>query len=333
MTRNNQALAKLSGQAEKYGLIGAFVILLLVFNAASPGRFLTWSNVSAVLGSQAVLVVLTLSLVITLATDMYDLSAASVLVFCNMLIAVLNVNLGVPIGWALLAALGAGIAVGCVNSFFIIKIGLNSLIVTLGSRNDPQRTDTLDQRFSDHQRGFGPVSAPGGGLPIVRNPVRILLRTHHLHCPLVCNGFHGHRAPAFVCGAITAGRPTHWNQSGKSAAKRAHFSRAVECLCWNPLLWDHRGSRSRFRTHLSTAWDGCRVLWVDQYRAGAIQSLGIDHCRLFSGLRNQRSDDSGSANVRAEPLLRRRTGDCRDAFPAGEKESVSFFGRTVFTRK
>jgi ribose transport system permease protein len=132
MTRNNHALAKLSGQAEKYGLIGAFIILLLVFNAVSPGRFLTWSNVSAVLGSQAVLVVLTLSLVITLATDMYDLSAASVLVFCNMLIAVLNVNLGVPIGWALLAALGAGIAVGCVNSFFIIQIGLNSLIVTLG---------------------------------------------------------------------------------------------------------------------------------------------------------------------------------------------------------
>ena len=132
MTRNNHSFGKLSGQVEKYGLIGAFIILLLVFNAAAPGRFLTWSNVSAVLGSQAVLVVLTLSLVITLATDMYDLSAASVLVFCNMLIAVLNVNLGVPIGWALLAALGVGIVVGWVNSFFIIKIGLNSLIVTLG---------------------------------------------------------------------------------------------------------------------------------------------------------------------------------------------------------
>jgi len=132
MTPNNHSFGNLSRQVEKYGLIGAFIILLLVFNAVAPGRFLTWSNVSAVLGSQAVLVVLTLSLVITLGTDIYDLSAASVLVFCNMLIAVLNVNLGVPIGWALLAALGVGIVVGWVNSFFIIKIGLNSLIVTLG---------------------------------------------------------------------------------------------------------------------------------------------------------------------------------------------------------
>jgi ribose transport system permease protein len=128
----SSSLKTLSGHVEKYGLIGAFVILLLVFNAAAPGRFLTWSNVSSVLGSQAVLVVLTLSLVITLATDMYDLSAASVLVFSNMLIAVLNVNLGVPIGWALAAALVVGVVVGWVNSFFIIRIGINSLIVTLG---------------------------------------------------------------------------------------------------------------------------------------------------------------------------------------------------------
>src|SRR6202048_4207878 len=132
MTGSHPSLGKLSGQIDKCGLLGEFMFLLRVFNAAAPGRFLTWSNVSAVLGSQAVLVVLTLSLVITLATDMYDLSAASVLVFCNMLIAVLNVNLGVPIGLALLAALGVGIVVGWVNSFFIINIGINSLIVTLG---------------------------------------------------------------------------------------------------------------------------------------------------------------------------------------------------------
>jgi ribose transport system permease protein len=123
---------RLSAHIERYGLIGAFVILLLAFNAAAPGRFLTWSNVSAVLGSQAVLVVLTLSLVITLGTDLYDLSAASVLVFCNMLIAVLNVNLGLPIGLAILAALAVGFLVGLINSFFIVKIGINSLIVTLG---------------------------------------------------------------------------------------------------------------------------------------------------------------------------------------------------------
>src|SRR6202047_5107547 len=132
MARSNHSFGKLSRQVEKYGLIGAFVVLLLVFNAVAPGRFLTWSNVSAVLGSQAVLVVITLSLVITLTTDLYDLSAASVLVFSSMVIAVLNVNLGLPVGVAVLIALGMGLVVGLINSYFVVKIGINSLIVTLG---------------------------------------------------------------------------------------------------------------------------------------------------------------------------------------------------------
>jgi ribose transport system permease protein len=117
---------------ERYGLIIIFALMLGGFALAAPGRFLTWSNVSTVLGSQAVLVVITLSLVITLTTDLYDLSAASVLVFSSMLIAVLNVNLGFPVGVAVLIALGMGLVVGLINSYFVVKIGINSLIVTLG---------------------------------------------------------------------------------------------------------------------------------------------------------------------------------------------------------
>ena len=64
--------------------------------------------------------------------DLYDLSAASVLVFSSMVIAVLNVNLGLPVGVAVLIALGMGLVVGLINSYFVVKIGINSLIVTLG---------------------------------------------------------------------------------------------------------------------------------------------------------------------------------------------------------
>ena len=49
-----------------------------------------------------------------------------------MLIAVLNVNYGVPIGLAVLAALCTGVLVGIVNGFFITYFGIHSLIVTLG---------------------------------------------------------------------------------------------------------------------------------------------------------------------------------------------------------
>jgi ribose transport system permease protein len=129
---NRSSRIEIGAYVERYGLIIIFALMLGGFALAAPGRFLTWSNVSTVLGSQAVLVVITLSLVITLTTDLYDLSAASVLVFSSMLIAVLNVNLGFPVGVAVLIALGMGLVVGLINSYFVVKIGINSLIVTLG---------------------------------------------------------------------------------------------------------------------------------------------------------------------------------------------------------
>jgi ribose transport system permease protein len=263
ITAKNHPFAKLSGQVEKYGLLGAFIILLLVFNAAAPGRFLTWSNVSAVLGSQAVLVVLTLSLVITLATDMYDLSAASVLVFCNMLIAVLNVNLGVPIGWALLAALGVGVVVGWVNSFFIIKIGLNSLIVTLGIGTI---LNGITLWISDSQTISG-VSDQLVHLVAVYRLFGIPFEFYYglLTCVVLwyVMDFTGTgRRLLFVGRSPQVARLTgiKVEKVQRNALISAGVLNAFAGILYSGTTG---GGRPRVRTHLSIARDGCRVLRID----------------------------------------------------------------------
>jgi ribose transport system permease protein len=119
-------------QLERFGLILAWAACIAVFGWLRPGSFLTWANFATMLGSQAVLVVVTLGLIVPLTAGDYDLSIASTLTFSSMLIAVLNVNNGVPIGWAILAALGAGLVVGAINAFFILYFRIHSLIVTLG---------------------------------------------------------------------------------------------------------------------------------------------------------------------------------------------------------
>lgn len=119
--------------AERYGLIVALLVLVIAFGALEPTTFFTWANLSSTLGSQAVLVVVTLGLVIPLTANDFDVSIAFVLTFCSMLVAVLNVNLGVPIGLAVAAALAAGIVVGLVNGLFITVFRIHSLIVTLGT--------------------------------------------------------------------------------------------------------------------------------------------------------------------------------------------------------
>lgn len=117
---------------ERFGLIIAWAACIAFFGWLRPDSFLTWANFATMLGSQAVLVVVTLGLIIPLTAGDYDLSIASTLTLSSMTIAVLNVNNGVPIGWAIFAALAIGFVVGAVNAFFILYFRIHSLIVTLG---------------------------------------------------------------------------------------------------------------------------------------------------------------------------------------------------------
>src|ERR1700761_1320220 len=119
--------------AERYGLIVALAILVVVFSVLRPETFFTWSNLSTILGSQAVLVVVTLGLIIPLTANDFDLSIAFVMTMSSMLVAVLNVNYGIGIGWAVIAALALGLAVGLVNGLLITVFRIHSLIVTLGT--------------------------------------------------------------------------------------------------------------------------------------------------------------------------------------------------------
>jgi len=118
---------------ERYGLLMAWVAIVLVLGFFKPVQMFAWNSHASMLGSNAMVVVLTLALVIPLTTGDFDLSVASVMGLSSMIIAVLNVQQDVPILGAVLVALGAGAAVGAVNAFFILYFRVFSLIVTLGT--------------------------------------------------------------------------------------------------------------------------------------------------------------------------------------------------------
>src|SRR5512141_2259153 len=83
----------------RFALLFAWAITIALFSVLEPDSFLQFQNFTSIFNSQAVLVVLTCSLVVTLTSSEYDLSAASVLSLSAMLVAVLNTQLGVPVGW------------------------------------------------------------------------------------------------------------------------------------------------------------------------------------------------------------------------------------------
>ena len=118
--------------AERYGLIVVLMVLIALFGALRPDTFLTWQNISTILGSQAVLVIVTLGVIVSLTANDFDLSIANTLSLSSLTVAILNVNHGWPLTAAVVAALAVGAVVGLVNGFFIVVFRIHSLIVTLG---------------------------------------------------------------------------------------------------------------------------------------------------------------------------------------------------------
>jgi ribose transport system permease protein len=117
---------------QRVALPVAWLLLIAGFGIANPSVFLTAATFQTMLGSQAVLLVLTLALIVPLTAGDYDLSVAGVLTLSAMMVAILNVQHGWPIWAAIVAALAMGLLVGLVNGLVMVFFGIESLIVTLG---------------------------------------------------------------------------------------------------------------------------------------------------------------------------------------------------------
>jgi len=97
-----------------------------------PGEYFTVAHVSAMLSTQSVLLILSLSALAPLLAGDLDLSIASNMALAEVLFANLNVNHGWSVPGAILAALGVSLLVGIFNSAVIVGLGIDSIVVTLG---------------------------------------------------------------------------------------------------------------------------------------------------------------------------------------------------------
>jgi ribose transport system permease protein len=111
----------------------AWVLVIVGFGAAEPSSFLTMGNFSNIFGSQAVLFVLTMALLVPLTNGDIDLSVGAMSGLVSMVVAVLNVQQGMPIVWACVVGIAIGAFGGLVNGFIVVRYNANSFIITLGT--------------------------------------------------------------------------------------------------------------------------------------------------------------------------------------------------------
>ncbi len=111
----------------------AFALVLLIGGVAMRfPAFVRPANLVNVFNDTSPLILLAIGQMIVILTKCIDLSVAANLALCGMAAALLN-GMGLPLPLILLAAVLMGGALGAVNGLLVWKLGIPSIVVTLGT--------------------------------------------------------------------------------------------------------------------------------------------------------------------------------------------------------
>ena len=126
--------ARLLTFVERYSLVVVFVAVLVFFSVWSKtsDTFPTAANIRNVLGNQSVIGILSLAIMIPLVCAQFDFAVGPIAGLAQVLTAGFMAKLGAPLGVAIVVGIAVGAAAGLSTGLTVSKIGVNSLIVTLG---------------------------------------------------------------------------------------------------------------------------------------------------------------------------------------------------------
>ena len=113
-------------------ILGLAILALLALIASRFPGFVAPANLARVFTDTAPLILLALGQMAVILTKCIDLSVAANLALCGMVAALMN-GAGVPLPLILLAVVALGAALGAVNGLLVWKLGIPSIVVTLGT--------------------------------------------------------------------------------------------------------------------------------------------------------------------------------------------------------
>ncbi|MBP6736979.1 MAG: ABC transporter permease [Rhodobacteraceae bacterium] len=113
-------------------ILALAIFVLLAAIALRFAAFIAPANLAAVFTDTSPLIILALGQMAVIVTKCIDLSVAANLALCGMIAAMLN-GAGVPLPLILLAVVALGAALGAVNGLLVWRLGIPSIVVTLGT--------------------------------------------------------------------------------------------------------------------------------------------------------------------------------------------------------
>src|SRR5215217_1463073 len=124
-------LTKLLKRPEIGALVAAIVIY--VFFAATTDTFATASGSSTWLRGASTIGIMAVAVALLMIGGEFDLSAGAMTGFTGLIVGVLTTEYGLNIWAAILVSLALALLVGFINGVLVMKTGLPSFIVTLGT--------------------------------------------------------------------------------------------------------------------------------------------------------------------------------------------------------
>jgi len=143
-TRTQRNLfAQLEIDTRLLGMIGAFVVLCLIFNFLTDGRFLTPRNIFNLTIQTVSVAIMATGMVFVIVTRNIDLSVGSLLATCSAMMAtvqtvmapeLLGLELGHPLiaPMAIVVGVATGVIIGSLHGWLIGYLTIPAFIVTLG---------------------------------------------------------------------------------------------------------------------------------------------------------------------------------------------------------
>lgn len=133
---------------KNYGTVAALVVIIGIFGLLRPASFFTLKNFLNITRQAAPLAMVALGATFVMTINEFDLSIGNIVSLGGVVAALLSIQ-GVPIPVCFLAAILAGLAVGCVNGVIVATVRNPLFHHNTGHGNRAGRRNLRTYRWND----------------------------------------------------------------------------------------------------------------------------------------------------------------------------------------
>jgi putative multiple sugar transport system permease protein len=160
------------GSLKKFGILGALVIIILIFQIWTGGTTLSPGNAINLVQAYSFILLLSVGMVMVIIAGHIDLSVGSVAAFVGIVVATSMRDWGLPWWGGILLGIALGAAIGAFQGFWVAYVGVPAFIVTLAGmliwRGAQQwvgqaQTVAVPDEFRQALYGFMPEVGPYSG--------------------------------------------------------------------------------------------------------------------------------------------------------------------------